>query len=248
MRTITFRNLAPGHWVNPETGVELARGTHRDDTGKLRWYVFQPDRQDPAGRTVKAVRSSLADARRYARMEVVPEVRKVIAAAYALAHAPAAPQPPQGGAAELLVFRPCAVISAPAGVTWYTSEDGRYTIIGRPVAGVMGSAGNPDRAFTPYRGNVAVGPAHRRLKDAREAAQRDWRDLSKAEVSARLMERARLAGDAQWADATDGQVMLALAEDARRDGARRRAGGGAGPRQLSGWGQLRAAHRAGAAL
>lgn len=247
MRAITFRNLAPGHWVNTETGVELARGKTPGHDGKLRWYVTRPT-QGPKGRWALTTVASLAAARRYATEQAVPAMRASIAEAYtpnsarAEATQPSVklPAPPPGRAAARLTFT--AAVSAQPGATRYVSADGRYTIIGRPVAGTLGSDKNPDRAFTAYRSGTPVSSAHRRLTDAKVAAQADVEAIERAHNSARYDEAARVAGEPDWRGASSGLLMLAWAEDARRTGEARR-GAGTGPRRVSGWGRLAEAHR-----
>ena len=86
------------------------------------------------------------------------------------------PEPVPGRAAARLTFT--AAVSAQPGCTRYVSADGRYTIIGRPVAGTLGSDKNPDRAFTAYRSGTQVGSSHRRLTDAKAAAQADVADVA----------------------------------------------------------------------
>lgn len=231
---------------NAETNVTIHKGLRGTQTV---WFITVPSRS-ATGSDIASVWPTLAAARPIARI-LARQMRLAAARAFLAAQSTPAPAPrpapaaaPAAPAPAVLVFKARATNG---NRTRYTTADGRYEIIGRKVAGSLGSDINPDRAFTPYRNGVAVGPSHRRLRDAQQAAQRDWDDLCKAHVSALLDEAARLAGDPDWRGASSGQMLQALAEDTRRaTESRRRAG--TGPRQLSGWGHLRAAHRAAAAV
>lgn len=148
-----------------------------------------------------------------------------------------APRVP-GRAAAMPVWRVLGV--DPGKATTYVTTDGRWRIVGRPV----GTSGN--REFNAYDAisGAKVGHTQRRLMDAKRTVREHVETLEKAHTDARLCERARLAGDPQWIDATHGQVLQALAEDARREGERKRAGAGGGPRELSGFGKLALAYQA----
>jgi hypothetical protein len=133
--------------------------------------------------------------------------------------------------------------------TTYITLDGRWKIVGerrQVISYGRGGTADGGREFTCYDNlsGAQVGHKHWRLADAKAQVRAHLEWMAKAEVDARLCERARLAGDPDWASATHGQVLEALAEDAAREGERKRASGGGGPRELSGFGKLALAYRA----
>ncbi len=233
-RPLTFKFATAGRHINSETGVELVR--FENETSR-NWFVMVPRRGATPMRACTAA-GTLAAARA-AGKRIAAEVRQGIAKAYDAAAEIAAELLAEATATAAQPVK----VTAAAPLVWRNRTDstGRWGIERLREGNVLWFA--PIEAKTGKR----LGLQYPRFMDAKAAVQYHVEGLERAHITAAAMERARVAGDALWAQ-YDGQLIQAIHEDDLRTGEARRAAraaGGSGPRALSGWGRLAAAHRDG---